>query len=220
MHLSNYPVFLIDYIDKILHLPILGPDHILQLANSLITNPYFFIYLSHLSPEIVKDLSLIIEDTSFLCDLPVTEIHIRLNPCYFLLSANYRLIAAGDISDIMKETIEESDLLVNCKLVILHLLLDLCLHLCDVFPVDPDDACLRDLRLDPLLDLGQLHRLAVFVEQLRHEPIGEVLQHSLVGLQMLVFNGLAHESYLSLPSCKNLFKIRLQQARSTLLVLD
>ena len=130
----------------------------------------------------------------------MTEIHIRLNPCYFLLSANYRLIAAGDISDIMKETIKESDLLVDCKLVILHLLLNLCLHLCDVFPVDPDDACLRDLRLDLFLDLGQLHRLAVFVEQLRHEPIGEVLQHSLVGLQMLVFNGLAHESYLSLPS--------------------
>jgi hypothetical protein len=60
VHLSNYPIFLINYIDKILHLPIFGPDHILQLANPLITYPDLLIDLPHLRPEVVEYLPLIV----------------------------------------------------------------------------------------------------------------------------------------------------------------
>jgi hypothetical protein len=54
----------------------------------------------------------------------------------------------------VQEVIEQSDLLVDCKLVLLHLLLDLRLHLSDVLPVDTHDAGLSDLGLDLFFDLG------------------------------------------------------------------
>jgi hypothetical protein len=88
----------------------------------------------------------------------------------------------------VEEVIEESDLLVDRKLILLHLLLDLRLHLSDMLPVDTHYTRLSDLRLDLLLDLGQIYRLPVLVEKLRDKAIGEVLQHCLVGLQMLVLN--------------------------------
>ena len=105
----------------------------------------------------------------------MTEVHVGLDPRNLLLRTYDRLVAACDIADIVEEVIEESDLLVDCKLVLLHLLLDLRLHLSDMLPVDPHYTCLRDLRLDLLLDLSQLYGLPVFVKELGDKPIGEVL---------------------------------------------
>jgi hypothetical protein len=118
----------------------------------------------------------------------VTKVHVSLYPRYLLLRTYNRLVAACDIPYIVEEVIEESDLLVDRKLVLLHLLLDLRLHLSDMLPVHAHYTRLSDLRLDLLLDLSQLYRLPVLVKELRDKAIGEVLQHCLVGLQMLVLN--------------------------------
>jgi hypothetical protein len=101
----------------------------------------------------------------------VTEIHVGLDPRDLLLRTYHRLVAAGDVPDVMQEVIEQGDLLVDCKLVLLHLLLNLRLHLSDVLPVDAHDASLSDLRLNFFLDFGQLHGLPVFVKELGYETI-------------------------------------------------
>lgn len=210
MHLSNHPVLFIDYVDQILHFAILGPDHILQLAYPLISDSDLLVNLPHLRPEIIQYLSLIIQHASLLRDLPVTEIHICLDPRDLLLRTYHRLVAASDVPDVVQEVIEQSNLLVDCKLVLLHLLLDLRLHLSDVLSVHTHDTGLSYLGFNIFLDLGELDGLTVFVEELGYETIGQVLKHSLVGLQMLIFDRFTHESYLSLPSRDNLLEIRLQ----------
>jgi hypothetical protein len=79
-----------------------------------------------------------------------------------------------------------------------------------VLSVHTHDTGLSYLGFNIFLDLGELDGLTVFVKELGDETIGQVLKHSLVGLQMLIFNRFTHESYLSLPSCDHLFEIRLQ----------
>jgi hypothetical protein len=101
MHLCNNPILLIDYVDQILHLPVLSPDHVLQLAYPLVSDPYLLVYFPHLRPEIVENLPLIIQHTSLLRDLPVTEVHVGLDPRDLLLRAYHRLVAARDIPDIV-----------------------------------------------------------------------------------------------------------------------
>jgi hypothetical protein len=78
-----------------------------------------------------------------------------------------------------------------------------------VLSVHTHDTGLSDLGFNIFLDLGELDGLTVFIEELGYETICQVLKHSLVGLQMLIFNRFTHKSYLSLPSCDDLIEIRL-----------
>ena len=199
VHLRYDAVLLVDHVDQILHLPVLGPDHVLQLANPLIPQPNLLVDLSHLRLQLVYDLPLIVQHASLLRDLPVPKVHVRLYPCNLLLRTYNRLIAPRYIPDIVQQIIEQRDLLVDGALILAHLLLDLRLHLRKGLAVDAHDTGLGDLRLEFLLDLGQLDRLAVLVEELGDKAVREVLQGRLVRFQMLVLDRLTHKGELALP---------------------
>lgn len=84
----------------------------------------------------------------------MTEVHVGLDPRDLLLRTDHRLVAACDIPDVVQQIIEQGDLLVDCKLILLHLLLDLRLHLRDVVSVDAHDTGLSDLGFDFFFDFG------------------------------------------------------------------
>ena len=219
VHLCDECVLVLDDISEVLHFGIFRADNILKLPNALVSQPDFAVDLPQLCAEIVHLLSLVSQQSAFLSDFSVVEVRVSADPRDFLLGTDDGLVAAGDLPDVGEQFVEQGYLLVDEELVVLHLLLDLRLHAGDVVGSDSDDAGLRDLGLDLLLDLSELDGLAVLVEELRDKSLRQLLQDRPVRLQVLLLDGPTHVHDLALPTPQYLLQVTLQQPRTTLLVL-